>query len=68
MRWTYRVSRQKLENGDEIFAIREFYDDCKSWTEDEIAPVGDSLDDLRWSLTKMIEALDKEIIDISIND
>jgi hypothetical protein len=71
MKWQYRVSKQTLDNGDIIYAIREFYDDDQgnytSWTKDEIAPVGDSIEDLRWVLTKMLEALDKEVIDIGTN-
>lgn len=69
--WTHRVSKQTLANGEIIYAIREFYDDDQgnytSWTEDEIAPVGDSIEALRWVLTKMLEALDKEVIDIGTN-
>jgi hypothetical protein len=68
MHCAYRVSKQTLKNGDVIFAIREVYPNKKreitSWTQDEIAPIGDSLDGLRWVLSKMIEACDKEIIDI----
>ena len=64
MKWQYRVSKETIANGEEVFAIREFWDDGKSWSEDEIAPVGDSVDDLRWVLTKMIEALDKPVIEI----
>lgn len=67
-KWTYRVSKQTLDNGDVVFAIREFYSDKQgnltSWTSEEIAPVGSSIDDLRWALSNMIEALDKEVIDI----
>lgn len=72
MHWSYRVSKQTLKNGDFIFAIREVYPNKKgemtSWTQDEIAPVGDSLDALRWVLNEMLKACDKEIIDIGEAD
>lgn len=65
----YRVSKQTLSNGDIVFAIREFYPnnegELTSWTEDETKPVAGSIDDLRWMLNKMIESLDKGIIEIS---
>lgn len=63
--WSYRVSKQTMRNGDEIFAIRDFYGkDCTGWSQNEIAPSGDSVEDLRWVMTKMLEALDKPVIDI----
>ena len=67
--WTYRVSKQTLKNGDVVFAIREFYPsevtkELNSWTADEIAPTGDSIDGLRWALNRMIEACDKEVVDL----
>lgn len=67
--WSYRVSKQTMRNSDEIFAIREFYGaNCKSWSQNEIAPSGDSVEDLRWVLTNMLESLDKPVIDIGEYD
>lgn len=72
MSWTYRVSKQTLDNGEVIFAIREFYankkGDLSSWTEDEMCPCGESVDALQWTLQKMLEACDQEIIDIGLTD
>gem|GEM_PF-320076 len=58
--WTYRVSKQTLKDGDVVFAIREFYpsevtEELNSWTADAIAPIGDSIDGLRWVLNRMVE-------------
>ena len=66
--YKYAVSKQTSKNGDVVFAVREFYPnnqgELTSWTADEIAPVGESIDDLRWVLNRMLEALDGEIVDI----
>ena len=64
----YAVSKQTFKSGDVVFAAREFYPSKQgkltSWAADEIAPVGESVDDLRWVLNRMLEALDGEIVDI----
>jgi hypothetical protein len=72
MRWTYRVSKQTLKNGDEVFAIREFYPNSKgeltSWSANEITPLGLTLEDLKGELALIMQALDKEVIDIGCED
>lgn len=68
MKWTYRVSKQTLSNGDVVFAIREFYHDKQgrldSWTEEEIAPIGNSLEDLKGELALIMQALEHDVVDI----
>ncbi len=68
MKWQHRVSIQTLRNGEILFSIREFYlDDASeptSWTEGSIEPVGNTLEELKWVLTKMLEACDKPVIDV----
>jgi hypothetical protein len=68
MSWTYRISKQTLENGDELFAIREFYPNSKgkltSWGHEEVTPVGTTLEDLKGELALIMQCLDKEVIDI----
>ena len=68
MSWTYRISKQTLENGDELFAIREFYpnskDELTSWSHKEVTPVGTTLEDLKGELALIMQCLDKEVIDI----
>lgn len=67
-KWTYRVSKQELKNGEILFSIREFYlDDANeptSWTEGSIEPVGYTLEELKWELTHMLKACDKPVIDV----
>lgn len=73
--WTYRVTQEKDPDGSIVLSIRECWarDDAKkpykdsdwtSWSENAIAPVGNTLDELKWELQKMLEACDKAIIDI----
>lgn len=68
MKWTYRVSKQTLKNGDQVFAIREFYPNSKgelnSWGENEITPMGSTLEGLKGELELIMKALDKEVVDI----
>jgi hypothetical protein len=48
------------------YTIHEvFYgeDGSLSWTEDEIAPAGESVDELRETLQRMIAALEKPVLD-----
>jgi hypothetical protein len=72
---TYRVIQEKDPDGSIVLSIRECYtrdgaekpyqdSDFTSWTENAIAPVGSTLDELKWELQKMLEACDKAIIDI----
>jgi hypothetical protein len=72
MSWTYRISKQTLENGDEVFAIREFYPNSKgkltSWGHEEVTPVGTTLEDLKGELALIMQCLDKEVIDIGGED
>lgn len=69
--WNYRVFKRihkhpYLHDPEILYEIREaFYDEngkVNGWAEmpDVIA---DSLDGLRWTLNKMVESLDKTIID-----
>ena len=64
MTWNHRVVRQR--KGDETWlGIHEaFYgDDGKlSWTENPVDVVGETVDDLRWTLERMLAALDEPII------
>jgi hypothetical protein len=72
MSWTYRISKQTLENGDEVLAIREFYPNSKgeltSWSHKEVTPVGATLEDLKGELALIMQCLDKEVIDIGGED
>ena len=70
--WTYRVSKQTLKNGDEVFAVREFYSNSKgrltSWAANEVTPIGLTLEDLKSEVALITRALTQEVIDIGAED
>lgn len=63
--WNYRVVRQ--QHGDEVlYGIHEvYYDDTygTGWTVEPVAPVAESVEELRDVLAKMATAPDSEVID-----
>jgi len=65
-KWNHRVVKTK-DGIDDWYAIHEvFYDEdgkVDGMTKEPISVGGNSLEDLRWALTKMLESLDKDIID-----
>jgi hypothetical protein len=63
--WNYRVMKQVFD-GDDYLQIHEvFYDENneKSWTINGVTVAGESIEELKDTLNKMLEALDKEILD-----
>ena len=67
--WNHRVVKVAYE-GETFFGIHEAYygpgwDDL-SWTEKPVAPVGETIEELRHTLERMLAALDKPIIDDSM--
>ena len=62
MRWEYRVVRNKSDNRY-WFDIREVYDDGEGWTMNEIAPAGETLDELRNDLIHMLVATSKPVLE-----
>lgn len=68
MPWTYRVMRQTCPSGEPYFGIHEVYYDGDqpphSWSSAPRPVGGDSIDDLRWTLEKMLLALDQPVLDI----
>lgn len=68
MSWNHRVMKHdKADGDDDWYQIHEVYYDSKrkpeSWTVEGIAPGGNTLEDLRDELLKMLEATEKEILD-----
>jgi len=64
--WNYRVVKTTSELGPE-YAIHEVYyanDVPDSWTEDLIAPYGETLAELRRDLAHMAQALDKPVLEV----
>ena len=62
--WEHRVYRRKAHPsyGEWEYSIREDYGE-RGYTKDAIAPYGESLESLRWVLTKMLKALDKPVLE-----
>lgn len=65
--WNHRVVRRRTTGPAEVsYAIHEcHYTDGKleMLTVDATPAYGEDLEGLRWSLTKMLEALDKPVVD-----
>ena len=75
-KWSYRVTKETDSDGSTVLSIRESWiregakppykdSDYTSWTENSIAPVGGTLEDLKRELQGMLKACDRAIIDIS---
>lgn len=67
MEWNHRVLKHKGYNGEEYYAIHEvFYSmdglGTKAWTENPTEIVGESIEDIRETLLRMLDCLDKEVI------
>lgn len=66
MSWNYRVIRH-VKNNEEFYHVHEvYYDDNGTPTmvsTEPIAPYAESVEDLKWVLERMLEALDKPILD-----
>ena len=71
MTWNHRVMRS-VKDGETNFTIREvFYDrpfddedpGIWGWTQDPIEPFGETLDELRTCLERMLACLDQPVLD-----
>jgi hypothetical protein len=60
--WCYRVCRQEANPsyGEYLYSIREDFGEFGLTP--PIAPTGESLEDLKWALEKMLEAVNDAII------
>lgn len=72
MTWNYRVYKCK-EKEEEYYAIHEAYyapykEEPHSYTVDPVAPMGNTLEELRSDLQMMLAALDKPVIDYPHSD
>lgn len=65
MTWRYALSRQSGEHGD-VYAFREVYtlDGKIGWTANPVALVEGSVEDMRVTLERMLEALDRPLLDM----
>lgn len=65
MHWNHRIVRRTI-GGETLLGIHEvFYgmDDGTGWTDEPVAVIGESVEELRETLGRMLRALDKPIID-----
>jgi len=66
MTWNHRVMKSIYPSGEIMFSIREVYynDDGTIYahTEQPIAPIGETIEELRQSLEWMIKSLDNPIL------
>ncbi|MDN5919234.1 MAG: hypothetical protein L0I76_29765 [Pseudonocardia sp.] len=60
--WRYRVVRQTL-HGETLYGVHEAYDGGTSWTANPVAPVAESVTELRDVLAKMATAPEFDVID-----
>ena len=67
MRWNHRAMRTVHDNGEVAYSIREvFYDDdgtIEGWTAEAMDPHGETLDELRADLVRMLACLGKPVLD-----
>jgi hypothetical protein len=67
MTWRYCITRTTTPDGY-WHEIREVYfdgDGGLSWTQDEVAASGETLDEVKWDLEHMAEALQLPVLDIT---
>ena len=70
--WNHRITRETITNPDGsteyLYGIREvYYDDdgnVTSWTSEFIAAVGDSIEDVTVTLSRMSSCIDRGVLDI----
>ena len=64
--WTHRVMRRKIK-GEYFYGIHEVHFDTpekiEGWTEEEMAPCGDSLNELKDAVKFFRKALDEPVLD-----
>ena len=66
MSWNQRIGSKKNPSGfDEYGVVEAYYEDGKvvGFT-DFTSPYGENVEGLKWSLARMLEACDKEVIDL----
>jgi hypothetical protein len=62
--WHYQLMRNKDEEGNEYYAMHEYYPirfqgDVDAWTEVPVSIDGETIEDVRWMLKTMLNDLEK---------
>lgn len=71
MSWNHRVYRRTFPNGEVEYGIHEaFYDSPSeeppgSYTVEAVGVVGDSIEELRDTLHRMLQCLEKPVLDFA---
>jgi hypothetical protein len=60
--WNYRVVRRVI-HGEIQYGIHEMYYDPEGYTMNPVPVAGDSVEDLRWQLKRMLTALECPVIE-----
>lgn len=65
--WNHRVMKRKID-GEDVYAIHEVYyemddEDRILWTENDVAPCGETLEELKQELQRMLKATEKPVLD-----
>lgn len=65
MSWNYRVA-EETHGGVKVYTIREFYyiGDKTGWTATDIAPYGETPEELKTDLERMLQAFDLPVVNI----
>lgn len=68
MSWNYRVGYRNNPAGFVEYGVVEaYYEDGKIvGVTDFTSPYSEDVEGLKWSLEKMLEAFDKEVLDLSV--
>ncbi len=65
--WNHRVMHKLESDGSHSYTIHEVYYDVDGavtgWTENGIAPYGETLEELRSDLKRMVKALSKPVLE-----
>ena len=71
MTWNHRITRETLEDGTHLFALREvFYEgeQVVSWTQEPIAAVGETFLECADTLAKMNRAVTLGVLDLETRE
>lgn len=70
--WNYRVTRERLDDGSYLFALREvYYEDDRpvAWSAEPDSFVGESAEEVTDSLSKaLVSALGRDVLDIDTTE
>ena len=68
MTWNYRIISEKAPHGEFYQIYEVYYDEGKiiGMTESPCKPYGDDVEDLRYNMKQMLQALDRPILQMNL--